>query len=185
MLGKANCALVYHAEADINGHHFGFISVLTEVPHHQASPSATLGPRLPTNVPVAVMHPWDSQPAMSGTYPTHSVPAETVHGGNLWPAGSGNNHTLQHSCSSQPHHNKKMHAAYIGNAPEASDSGGQRGVCCWIPESNSYLWPLHQDWEIKQTYLKKEEKKKKHEFGNMRTHMNIWIFSKWKNKAKP
>ena len=43
MLGKANGDLVYYAEAEVNGHHFGFISVLTDVPHHRASPSATLG----------------------------------------------------------------------------------------------------------------------------------------------
>lgn len=97
--------------------------------HHQPH----WGPRLPTSVPVAVMHPWDSQPAMSGTYPTHSMPAETVRGGTLWPARSGNKHTFQHTCSSQPHHNKKLHAAYLENTPEASHCGGQRGVCCWIP----------------------------------------------------
>lgn len=43
MLGKAKGDLVYYAEADINGHRFGFITVLTDAPHHQASPSATLG----------------------------------------------------------------------------------------------------------------------------------------------
>ena len=44
------------------------------------------------------------------------MPAETVHGGTLWPARSGNNHTFQNTGSSQAHHSKKMHADTWGAA---------------------------------------------------------------------
>lgn len=97
--------------------------------HHQPY----WGPRLPTNVPVASCTPGTHSQQCQGPILPTSMPAETVHGGTLWPARSGNNHTFQHTGSSQAHHNKKMHADAIGSAPEASDSGGWKGVCCWIP----------------------------------------------------
>ena len=39
----------------------------------------------------------------------------------------------QHAHSSQPHYNRRAHAAHIGSTPRAYSSDVQRGGCCWTP----------------------------------------------------
>ena len=106
----------------------------------------------------AVWGPMDQHQHQAPHHPDHPQGTSSAHqcAGSLCmrqsPAAKqqGSSPTNQHTHSSHPQHNRKVHVAHAGETPIACSPSGQREACCWDPWDPSYIRPrpLPQDWEI-------------------------------------
>ena len=74
-------------------------------------------------------------------------PAVTTQGTTSQPARARASPAFQHPHGHQPHHNRRMYTAHIGNIPRVKSSDDQKGMCCLGPRGGLLNKATSPRWE--------------------------------------
>lgn len=81
----------------------------------------------------------------------------------------------QHTYTGWLSHNRKVHAAHVGNTPGKLSPTGQTGECCWIQQDVSFIRSLIQ---VQEEFCRKAKAKKiKHHYSSFTKNFKRTLLS--------